>query len=331
MPGMGDVGDFLLGCFICLAFVVTKRRIIAASAVSGLVIGVLFFFHFNPVPIAFCLRGLQQAIFLTVHSTFSSSYPATIRDIAIAGYVIWRRLRAGGLREVRKYLQSGKDAAVAITAAFVLATLYHLLVTIPLQLRPPEFHRTPTVFVPPNAPPTPPRPPVDIEKVGALRITSAQVITPVSNKSYDFVVMAKNVGKWSINGPVYSIATIPWYGVMTTQEEQKFFDVLNNWGLPSAVLFPDREIYSGQEIGFNTNSQPPDKTGPPITAQDLRELIDGKKHLYLMVILQYGKTHKKPFPDGLYRPHSLFCIYFDKLYDKNMQLCHGFNYVWPKE
>ena len=78
---------------------------------------------------------LHRALDVTVRSTFSTSYAAIVRDIAIAVYVLIRVLRRGGYSEVRKHLENVKDGAVAVVAAFILTILYHLIITVPQEIK----------------------------------------------------------------------------------------------------------------------------------------------------------------------------------------------------
>lgn len=85
--------------------------------------------------LAFVWEIIKQAADITVHSTFSTSYPAILRDLAVAGYVLLRIFRrGGGIAAVMKHVDNVKDAGVALVAAFVLTFLYHLFLTVPDEI-----------------------------------------------------------------------------------------------------------------------------------------------------------------------------------------------------
>jgi hypothetical protein len=152
-----EMRGFWLACVVSILLGITRKQIaICLAAIASAVF--LFFAGTFPVPEAVCWQGLKEAFSISVHSTYSSSFPSIVRDLAIVGYIVIRRMNAGGILEVKKYLQSGKDAGQAIAAAFVLAVVYHLAITIPKDLAAPAFHLYPSVRAElkpaPSIPPT---------------------------------------------------------------------------------------------------------------------------------------------------------------------------------
>lgn len=143
----GGLASYLRCCLIALLLIRIGRRTIAILVICLLAIGAIFLF---PFPVSLSAVNLWDAFSLTVHSTFSTSFSAIARDIAIVAYVAWRRLRAGGWREVSKYIESVKDTAVALTVTFVLVIGYHSLFTLPAWMVPPPYHRTANLPTPEN-------------------------------------------------------------------------------------------------------------------------------------------------------------------------------------
>jgi hypothetical protein len=130
------IANYLLCCCISILLLLpSKRRILSGFAVFAIAITVLFIGVLIPTPVALGWEGIKAALSVTVHSTFSTSFGAIARDIAIFLYVIIRRWRAGGRKEMKKYVQSVLDLIVATVAAFVLVSVYHLLVTVPKDQR----------------------------------------------------------------------------------------------------------------------------------------------------------------------------------------------------
>jgi hypothetical protein len=75
---------------------------------------------------------VEQAADITVHSTFSTSYPSIVRDILVGLYVLLRPFsRTEGVAAVRKRFDSAKDTLTAVAVAFLLTGLYNLVVKIP--------------------------------------------------------------------------------------------------------------------------------------------------------------------------------------------------------
>lgn len=80
------------------------------------------------------LHLCRVALDLTVHSTFATSIPAIIRDIAVCLYVAWRVFAREGREGLKEWAQKGKDAASALVAAFVLTFSYNLFFAAPQQI-----------------------------------------------------------------------------------------------------------------------------------------------------------------------------------------------------
>jgi hypothetical protein len=127
---------FLLACVLSVLLLAVSARkafwlfVCAFAVIPSCLLASYFSFQ-----LAFGWECLKKATSLAVTHTFSTSFPAVGRDVAIFLYIALRRWRAGGLLEMRKYLQSVKDAAVAIVAAFILVSLYHSSVTVPMGIK----------------------------------------------------------------------------------------------------------------------------------------------------------------------------------------------------
>jgi hypothetical protein len=80
------------------------------------------------------MHSCGLALDLTVHSTFATSIPAIIRDIVVCLYVAGRVFVREGQKGLRDWAQKGKDAALALVAAFVLTFLYNLFFAAPQQI-----------------------------------------------------------------------------------------------------------------------------------------------------------------------------------------------------
>jgi hypothetical protein len=100
------------------------------------------------------LEIVKNALDLTVHSTFATSYAAIVRDLVVVVYVGLRIFRREGRQGMNLWIARGKDAALAVVAAFLLTFAYHAAVTVPnsirnAKMRSPERTRA---LEPPSAP-----------------------------------------------------------------------------------------------------------------------------------------------------------------------------------
>jgi len=122
---LSEVSAFAL---IAVRYTAKKRRVLELLLIAvfgtGLVVSGFVFF-----PFAWNL--IRSAIDITVHSTFSTTYPAIVRDVAVGIYVALRLLSRGGGIAVLRHLDNIKDALTAVIMAFALTFLFHLFVTVP--------------------------------------------------------------------------------------------------------------------------------------------------------------------------------------------------------
>jgi hypothetical protein len=150
-------------------FWIMRKACIIWGCISMFIAG-LAIIAFTIFPFAWEL--VTQSADVTGHSTFSSSYAALFRDIAVVVYVARKVWKRRGIEAVRKYLNDGRDLAEALIIAFVLTFLYHLVFSVPNRIRteaasvsvpfneavkrimpnlsPPQIHRGP--FIPPDTP-----------------------------------------------------------------------------------------------------------------------------------------------------------------------------------
>src|SRR3954447_26103633 len=98
----------------------------------------------------FFRNAIYRAVHTTIYTPFSTSTGAILRDIAVVVFVVIRILRREGPTAVQEYIRKGKDAALAVVAAFVLTFLYHLFFTIPNEINvEAASQRVPMVHIPP--------------------------------------------------------------------------------------------------------------------------------------------------------------------------------------
>lgn len=84
----------------------------------------------------FAKQMLRRALDLSVHSTFATSYPRIVIDVAVLFYVLFRIGRRRGTEGVKlHWLENVRDAAVAVSVAFLLTFAYHLSITVPREIR----------------------------------------------------------------------------------------------------------------------------------------------------------------------------------------------------
>lgn len=77
----------------------------------------------------------QDALDLTVRSTFATSYAAIGRDLIVVLYVGLSILRREGRRGVNRWISNGKDAAAAVALAFLVTFVYHAFESVPDRIR----------------------------------------------------------------------------------------------------------------------------------------------------------------------------------------------------
>lgn len=175
-------------------------------------------------------------------------------------------------------------------------------------------------------PPIPPPARESRHKSMVLRVTHVNTIRAEVNEPLEFRIPVKNTGELDIDAPAYSYGILLLDNSLSGVGEQHLFQYATA-GTTPRVLNPGFTIFAGQEVSFLT---PPNAR--QLTTDEARKLKDGKgKYVYILVVLQYGLPQTEAFDDGLLRPHSVYCGYFEKLPEGDFHFCQGFNYVRPKE
>src|SRR5438132_849038 len=83
----------------------------------------------------FAWELITRAADITVHSTYSTSYMAILRDVLVFLYVvlrIWRREE--GRQAVLKHWDNAKNAFEGLVILFAATFLYHLAITVPQEI-----------------------------------------------------------------------------------------------------------------------------------------------------------------------------------------------------
>ena len=97
------------------------------------------------------------------------------------------------------------------------------------------------------------------------------------------------------------------------------------------------EIRPGAAVFFKTGTakEPAIDVGNiPLDPDIYKQIKTGKKHFYVMVLIQYGPELRHAFDDGIKRAHSVFCAHFSGGLargdsEDGPYYCAGFNYAMP--
>jgi hypothetical protein len=98
----------------------------------------------------FALELSKESLDRTIRSTYGTTPWALIRDAAVVAYVAWKIGRHWGAEEAEKYLRNGKYVAEALGFAFLLTFLYHIIFTLPREIRADSPSKTIAVFATPK-------------------------------------------------------------------------------------------------------------------------------------------------------------------------------------
>jgi hypothetical protein len=142
--------DFWLACFVVACLLIpSKRALQRSAAICGM--AVMCFVSLRWLS-GFWWQQLKLATDLSVHSTFSTSYPAIIRDGVAGLVVLLRLLRKEGVVAAREHVSKTVYALAVIGAAFVVTIVYHLSFTLAADIehragieipQAPRFHAMP--------------------------------------------------------------------------------------------------------------------------------------------------------------------------------------------
>jgi hypothetical protein len=139
-------------------------------------------------------------------------------------------------------------------------------------------------------------------------------------------VMAVNEGSKTIVSPDYTAVVAIVDNPLSAIGEQHLFEMADRSTL-SSINRPGLEIEPQHSYSFPL--YPTDGTqGRKVSTEQAAGIEAGTKNLYILLILQYGPQLRELLPDGLRRPHSVFCVHYTHK-GEEPYYCNGFNYRQP--
>lgn len=274
----------------------------------------------------FCWELAQDAASLTIHRTFSTTLWVIFRDLAVAAYVAIKIRKRWGSEEV-KYLQTGKDAAEALTAAFLLTAIYHLAVTIPWGISATALGSWPPPVVEHLRPRTEAyeksihqKPPIresdEPMDRGYPHVVALKIHLEFGN-SYATIVM-ENIGRYRIIPPVVSRgAIIPSRLLMPDEEEKYLFSGHENGMFGALLEHPGDYWDPGDTRAFTIK----DRGG--FTPTDWADVNGCTKENCKRVVYVVTKTYSQDKFGGI-RPKES-CWYVSAMDWNNAKKCFGHN------
>jgi hypothetical protein len=123
--------DFILCCCVVVLFL--PRRVLLLGLLTITCVGAAIFLSGQVS--WFWWEQVRSAADITYHSTFATSYPAVLKGMVVAAFVLIRQLKRKGMKEVlENFGQGGADALLAAATIVSLTIAYHIAWTLPRSI-----------------------------------------------------------------------------------------------------------------------------------------------------------------------------------------------------